>query len=326
MTQGEGKITYSEYHNIEYGAPQGSCLGLLLFLIFTNDIHHCVENDSCLLFADDTTLYHSHRNIRYLKWCIEDDLHRMMDWLKANKLTLNVSKTECILFNSTKEKQAEQFKIMIGETEIKSSEYAKLLGIWLDKDLTWRKHTNTLLLKLKQNTTLLRTSNKFLNKQAKKIIYHAHIQSHLSYGILLWGNMIDQITKQKLQKCIDTCFKLITQKSPSSVNLNKEQILAFNQIIELENLKVGYKLYNNTLPPKITEHLTTDSSAQGLEKTYNYNTRHKHNLNLPVATNRLYHSSFLCKVVKNYAGLPTTVTSQTNFKTFTRKCKSLLLE
>ena len=48
---------YSEYYDINYGTPQGSCLGPLLFLVFTNDLHMIIENGQCLLFADDTTLY-----------------------------------------------------------------------------------------------------------------------------------------------------------------------------------------------------------------------------------------------------------------------------
>ena len=82
--------------SIEYGAPQGSCP--LLFLIFANDLYHVLQHISCILFADDTTIYHSHKNLRYLKWIIEEDLKQLMDWLKAIKLTLNLNKTnECFL-------------------------------------------------------------------------------------------------------------------------------------------------------------------------------------------------------------------------------------
>ena len=127
MTESEGSIGYSDYHNIEYGTPQGSCLGPLLFLIFTNDLHLCVENGNCLLFADDTTLYFSHQKLSYLKWSIEDDLKRVMDWFKANKLTLNVNKAECVLFNYKPVKQ--EFTIDIGDTTIPSTENAKFLGL-----------------------------------------------------------------------------------------------------------------------------------------------------------------------------------------------------
>ena len=127
-----------------------------------------------------------------------------MDWFRANKLILNVNKTECVLFSHKTLMQ--NFSINIGNTTITSTENAKFLGLWLDHKLTCRKHTNTLLIKIKQNTNLLKVSNKFLTKACKKIIYFAHVQSHICYGLSIWGNLIDNITKTKIQKCMDTCF------------------------------------------------------------------------------------------------------------------------
>ena len=215
-TQYNDKTTYSEYFQIEYGTPQGSCLGPLLFLIFTNDFYLCIENGSCLLFADDTSLYYSYKNIRYLKWNIEQDINRIKDWFKANKLTLNILKTECIYFNN--KNTTDTFEINIGKTVIKSTNSVKILGIWLDNKLSWKKHTNTLLMKIKQNTTLLQISNKFLTKHCKKNIYYSHIYSHIIYGLSLWGNMIDTTTKTKIQKAVNKCFNLITHQKPTREN------------------------------------------------------------------------------------------------------------
>ena len=90
---GTGKIEYSAYQEIKFGAPQGSCLGPLIFLIFTNDLYQHVKYSSTILFADDTTLHKTHRNLDYLKSCLEHDLTQLLDWFQANKLTLNLSKT-----------------------------------------------------------------------------------------------------------------------------------------------------------------------------------------------------------------------------------------
>ena len=67
--------------------------------------------------------------------------------------------------------------------------------------------------------------HKFLNKASKKLVYYAHINSHITYGILVWGNMIDNETKNKIQKCMDTCFNLITHLPPTPLNYKKEKML-----------------------------------------------------------------------------------------------------
>ena len=131
-----------------------------------------------------------------------------MDWFKANKLTLNLDKTVSILFNS--KAKAIKLNLNIGDYTLQTSETVKFLGVWIDEKLAWTKHISLLMMKLKQNMHLLRFNNKFLSKDTKKLIYYAHILSHINYGILVWGNMIRQDTFTKLQKIMNKCFKLIT--------------------------------------------------------------------------------------------------------------------
>ena len=94
-----GDIAKSSICNVNYGTPQGSCLGPLLFLVFCNDLQLHLLHLRAIQFADDTTLYISHININYLEYCINDDLSRVEDWFKANKLTLNATKTVSMIFN-----------------------------------------------------------------------------------------------------------------------------------------------------------------------------------------------------------------------------------
>ena len=118
-----GEMEYSTHYPLTYGTPQGSCLGPLLFLIFINDLHYSVNYGTSLLFADDTTIIHSHKNLRYLKWTVETDLNNLMDWFKANKLTLNLNKTVCMLFNS--KSKAIKLNLNIGDYILQTSETVK---------------------------------------------------------------------------------------------------------------------------------------------------------------------------------------------------------
>ena len=184
-----GQITYSDLFDVTYGTPQGPCLGSLLFLIFCKDIYLHLESCSCILFADDMTLYYSHKDLKYLKWCIEQDLMIVADWFRANKLTLNVLKSDCILFG------ANGLKTMTLELDgitlpiIKST---KFLGIWIDENLNWTKHVSKLSVKLKRSQKLIQVSKNFLSSHALQNLYYAQFHSHLSYGIITWGNMINK--------------------------------------------------------------------------------------------------------------------------------------
>ena len=70
VTTSENKTTYSDVFDISFGTAQGSCLGPLLFLLFCNDIHLLPPYSQLILFADDTTLFNSHRSEIYLEYML----------------------------------------------------------------------------------------------------------------------------------------------------------------------------------------------------------------------------------------------------------------
>ena len=73
-------IEISNQYQIKYGTPQGSCLGPLLFNLFCNDLYMNVEYCNLIMFADDTTLYDSHRNTTYLNHILQHDLTNLENW------------------------------------------------------------------------------------------------------------------------------------------------------------------------------------------------------------------------------------------------------
>ena len=264
-----GRIEYSNYMTVTYGTPQGSCLGPLIFLIFTNDLYRHLVYASAILFADNTTLHKTHRNLTYLQWCLEDDLNTLSDWFAANKLTLNLEKTVCMLFQ--KENQKKEVMLKVRNMIIPSRPETKFLGMWLDQSLTWHCHVQKLILKLKRNTYLLNNGKHMMDLETKKLVYHAHIASHIQYGLLLWGNSANREQLNKISKLQAKCLQLIQPKG----KLSSLNILGLEEMIKLENMKFGYKLVHHMLPLRIIEICHEDSRTQSLTKTHKHSTRNK---------------------------------------------------
>ena len=169
-------------------------------------------------FADDTTIHKTHRNLTYLKWCLEDDLSTLSDWFAANKLTLNLGKTVCVLFQKNNNKK--EIELKVKDMLIPSQSETKFLGMWLDQSLSWHSHIQKLILKIKRNKYLLNNGKHLMDQDTKKLVYHSHIASHIQYGLLLWGNNAnkDQITK--LQKLQTKCLQLV-QSNQTKSNTNR---------------------------------------------------------------------------------------------------------
>ena len=116
---------------------------------------------------------------------------------------------------------------------------------------------------------LLKVSNKYLTESTKRMVYYAHIYSHISYGLVLWGTMTDNTTKHKIDRIITKCTKLINWREPSSKRVYQLNIPTIFEIIKLANWKLGHKFYNQQLPSKIEILLNTDKQNDSLKKPTN---------------------------------------------------------
>ena len=141
---------------ITCGVPQGSVLGPLLFLIYINDISSSLKTSKAINFADDSTIYHSGSNIKTLYQHMNVDLNCLSDWFKANKLSLNVSKTNYMLFSRSKLEP--NHKLIIGKSEINRKKTFKFLGLHIDENLDWRNHASFCKTKLASSSYALQRS------------------------------------------------------------------------------------------------------------------------------------------------------------------------
>ena len=92
----------SDYKTIKYGVPQGSVLGTLLFLIFINDLNIAIKLSETFHFADETCLLNIKYSVEQINKVVNKDLKFLVQWLNANRICLNVTKTEVVFYNCLK--------------------------------------------------------------------------------------------------------------------------------------------------------------------------------------------------------------------------------
>ena len=148
------------------GIPQGSSLGPLLFLIYINDLPNCLDMAQPRMFADDTSVSYASDSLDEIQNVINSELKNLNSWLIANRLSLNITKTEFMIIGSRQRMNATQndIAIRIRDREINRADVVKSLGMHIDRHLSWSEHIHKISKKISSAIGALKRARPFISK------------------------------------------------------------------------------------------------------------------------------------------------------------------
>ena len=246
---------------LEFGVPQGSVLGPVLFILYTTPLTHLINShsiDDHEMFADDTQLNHSVSPANYstLTDTLQDCFSDVGTWMSENRLKLNGDKTEAIRFSpSSSLSSSLPSDLHLGSTRIQFSDCVRNLGVFFDSNLSLKHHITKTCQAAYIQIKLISSIRHFLTQDATKTLVSALVLSRLDYCNSLLSGCPKSLLKP-LQQVQNSAAKLIfkARKSQHCTPLFIElHWLPIEQRIKYKSACLCFQIISETAPAYLTD-------------------------------------------------------------------------
>ena len=245
---------------IKCGVPQGSVLGPLLFLLYINDIVESSDILKFYLFADDTTIFYTSKPNTNTENILNTEINKVTEWLAANKLSLNISKSNMVTFSLLQNKIP--MNIKIDNIPLTKKQCVKYLGVFIDEKLNWKNHIQHVDLKLSKGIGLLSKIRHYVPNSVLKSLFYSFINPYINYSLLNWSCTATtnlNCIRVKVKKAI----RIISFKSKQEHTtplFKKLNILPLDSSIKLKQATFMWKLNHGLIPDNIHSKFITNTS------------------------------------------------------------------
>ena len=310
----------SDKLNIICGVPQGSILGPKLFILFINDICNVSKNLKFIIFADDTNIFCSGKNINELLLMVNLELQKLCTWFSVNKLTLNISKTNFMLFTNHNVQSPSDIKICIKGQNIERVKVTKFLGVLIDEKLSWKEHISLVHNKICKSLSILYKIRTIFDSHILRLLYCSLILPYLTYCTEIWGNNHKSYIHSilLLQKKAIRVISGVGKFEHTDQLFYMWKLLKIHDLVELKILLVMYKAFHHILPSNIQ--CLFENKPQELHVT-----RQKNRFTVKYVRTTLKSKSVSVTGVKLWNNLNNSLISSITIHSFKRNVKNMLI-
>ena len=179
--------TNSELKNVTCGVPQGSILGPLLFLIYINDLSAVSQITFPIMHAEYTNIFIRGKDLPKMEHDLNIEIQNISQWLKANKLSLNIKKTCTMTFSNIPSVRKRINNIYIDGTQIDTVSHTQFLGVIIYNKINWNEHIKYTCKQISKSVGIFWKIKNKVNKKTLINLYYTFIYPFIIYCNIVWG-------------------------------------------------------------------------------------------------------------------------------------------